>query len=234
MSFNTWLSNADWRAVAQEIERHDPDILALVEFGSEKGPLLDVLASRYPHRTDCLEKPYCHMALLSKFAIRSTESRALWQGPPQIVARFGSELANLTVVGVHTLRPPHFRSQFTQMRALARQLVRIGGTRIVMGDFNATPFSRMARTFSRRSGLTRITSLPTWPSRFAGLPQIAIDHIFLSPDLKVVGRVRIGNSAGSDHYPVIADILLPTSPLSKTAVWSARPAAGRQSNAFGN
>jgi endonuclease/exonuclease/phosphatase (EEP) superfamily protein YafD len=148
------------------------------------------------------------MALLSKFAFVSSESRTRWRGPPQIMARFGAELSGLTVVGVHTLRPPHFRSQFTQMRALARQLVHLGGTQIVMGDFNATPFSRMARTFSHRSGLSRVTWLPTWPS-YVGLPQIAIDHIFVSPDLKLVGPARIGNSAGSDHYPVIADIVLP-------------------------
>jgi endonuclease/exonuclease/phosphatase (EEP) superfamily protein YafD len=80
------------------------------------------------------------------------------------------------------------------------------GEHIVMGDFNATPYSRQLQTFQRNSGLSRLTYLPTWSSKLVQLPQIDIDHIFVSASIEPLGRAFIGGSAGSDHYPVIATI----------------------------
>ena len=51
--------------------------------------------------------------------------------------------------------------------------------------------------------------LPSWPS-FFGLPQLGIDHIFLSPGLRVLKEPLIGDSAGSDHFPVIATVGVPS------------------------
>ena len=50
--------------------------------------------------------------------------------------------------------------------------------------------------------------LSTWPAQ-AGLPQIAIDHIFISPGLKLIEAAQIGEPGGSDHYPVSARIAVP-------------------------
>ncbi len=223
MSFNSWLSNADWQAVLREIERNEPDIVTLIEFGHEKAALSAALRERYPYQTDCLEETYCHMAILSRFPFTGTGARALWRGPPQIIATFGPELGNLRVIGIHTLRPPHFRSQLKQVEALGAQVARFGGPRIVMGDFNATPFSRMLSTFAEASGLRRISWLPTWPASFGPFPQIAIDHIYVSDDLVPLGIARVGGNAGSDHYPVIADIRLPDTPSARTAVGALAP-----------
>lgn len=209
MSFNSRLVNRDWRAVAEEIVRQKPDIVALVEIGDNQAPLFQNLAATYPYRVDCLAEAYCPLAILSKFPIRDMTFRTRWRGPAFITARFGSELGNLTVMGVHSSRPPFFATQLEQMSVLGHVLGSIGGERIVMGDFNATPYSRMLAEVARRSGLELVSFLPSWPSFFE-LPQIAINHIFLSPGLRLAGSVRIGSSAGSDHYPLIAEIAVPT------------------------
>jgi endonuclease/exonuclease/phosphatase family metal-dependent hydrolase len=60
------------------------------------------------------------------------------------------------------------------------------------------------------ANLTRLTYLPSWPSRL-GLPQIAIDHIFVSAGLEPLEAAVIGEPAGSDHYPVSARIAVPVS-----------------------
>jgi endonuclease/exonuclease/phosphatase (EEP) superfamily protein YafD len=80
-----------------------------------------------------------------------------------------------------------------------------------MGDFNATPFSRIPGVVEVRGNLRRITYLPSWPATF-GLPQIAIDHIFISPGVRQLEAARIGEAAGSDHYPVTARIAVPAGP----------------------
>lgn len=205
MSFNTWFLNSNADAVAGEIERQDPDIVVLVELGPEKRAVLDRLNARYPYRDDCLHLDYCYMAILSKFPITDFESHVRWEGPPVIRATFGPELGNLTVIGAHTIRFPHMRGQLRQLAELASFAGKFAGPRAVMGDFNATPFSRLLASFKSLSGLARMTDLPTWPAR-TQLPQLAIDHIFLSQTVRPLGPARIGSNAGSDHFPVILDI----------------------------
>ena len=147
------------------------------------------------------------MAVLAKFPIAEHEGHVLWRGPPVIRAIFGPELGRLSVFGVHSTRFPHQRSQLIQMIELAKYVDRSPGERVVMGDFNATPYSRLLQTFQRNSGLNRLTYLPTWPAALH-LPQIDIDHIFVSSGLEPKGRARIGKSAGSDHYPVVSTVTI--------------------------
>ncbi len=210
MSFNTWLSNHDWRAVADEITRQDPDVAFLAEFGTEKQPLLDFLSARYPYRVDCLEVIYCHLAIISKYPFRKKEARTRWRGPPYIRVRFGPELGGLTLFGIHTIRPPHFRSQLKQMKRWRRSSGMLSGPRLAAGDFNATPPSEMLKVFAEQSGLERLTWLPSWPARFGPFPQIAIDHMFASTGVRAITRQIIGDHAGSDHYPIIETIAIRT------------------------
>jgi endonuclease/exonuclease/phosphatase (EEP) superfamily protein YafD len=207
-SFNTWYDNQKVEEVQAEIERLDADIITLIEFGPNKRVLLKKLANRYPYHAECFAVDYCHMVILAKFPIVKSEARVGWDGPPVIQANFGGELGNLTVIGVHTIRFPHSRAQFRQVQALAKFIEVIPSRKLVMGDFNATPFSRITQTIAAQTGLVRLTMLPTWPSRLQ-LPQVAIDHIFVSPGIRVIEDERIGNPAGSDHYPITMKLAVP-------------------------
>jgi endonuclease/exonuclease/phosphatase (EEP) superfamily protein YafD len=208
MSFNVHLSNTNSQAVAEEVERQDPDVVVLIEFGPEKQAVADRLAVRYPHRAECMATANCHMLMLSKIPISATEINGDWQGPPYIKARLGGAFDGLNIIAVHTSRPPWYQVQNRQFEELVSLIHQVEGHKVVMGDFNATPFSRLSRQFAVSSGLNRITWLPSWPALFA-LPQLGIDHIFLSPGLRVLKEPVIGESAGSDHYPVIATVGVP-------------------------
>jgi endonuclease/exonuclease/phosphatase (EEP) superfamily protein YafD len=208
MSFNTRLQNSDWRAVADEVVRHNPDIVVLLEIGRSKLPILEALEAVWPHRADCLDEDYCQIVILSKFAFVSSKARAHWHGPSMVQIDYGPELGRLTLMGVHTTRPPLSARQLEQMRALGDELSAGDGPRIVAGDFNAAPTSLMLRTVLARSGFELASGLATWPATL-GLPQIAIDHIIVSPGLRILGPSRIGSAAGSDHYPVITEIAIP-------------------------
>jgi endonuclease/exonuclease/phosphatase (EEP) superfamily protein YafD len=208
MSFNAHLSNTNSQAVAEEVERQDPDVVVLIELGPEKQVVADRLAARYPHRAECMATANCHMLLLSKIPISAVDIKGDWQGPPYIRARLGGAFDGLNIIAVHTVRPPWYRVQNQQFEELVSLIHEVEGHKVVMGDFNATPFSRLNRQFAVSSGLNRITWLPSWPAYFA-LPQLGIDHIFLSPGLRVLKEPVIGESAGSDHYPVIATVGVP-------------------------
>ena len=207
-SFNTWYDNNQVDAVRAEIERLDADIVTLIEFGPNKHGMLKALETRYPYQADCFAMDYCYLAILSKFPLASSSARAGWEGPPMIMAKFGPELGGLTVIGAHTIRFPHAQAQFHQIKALSDLIDTLTGHRLVMGDFNATPFSRITATLANQTGLKRLTWLPSWPSH-AWLPQMAIDHIFASSGIRVLENERIGEPAGSDHYPIVMKLAVP-------------------------
>ena len=210
-SFNTLWVNEDADRVLAEIERLDADIVTLLEVSPAKRRILAALKQRYPHQADCFAIDFCRLVVLSKLPIIDSEARGRWDGPPFILARLGPEAGGLSVIAVHTIRFPHSRAQFRQVTVLASQLEKQQGHKLVMGDFNATPFSRILAVIEAGANLRRITFLPSWPAT-VGLPQIAIDHIFLSSGVKLLEAARIGEAAGSDHYPVTARIAVPLGP----------------------
>jgi endonuclease/exonuclease/phosphatase (EEP) superfamily protein YafD len=83
---------------------------------------------------------------------------------------------------------------------------------VLLGDLNCTPWSPafdrlLAAARLRDSGRGRGLH-PTWFSAvpFVGLP---IDHVLVGPGVGVRGR-HVGPDIGSDHRPVIADLVLPS------------------------
>jgi endonuclease/exonuclease/phosphatase (EEP) superfamily protein YafD len=80
-----------------------------------------------------------------------------------------------------------------------------------MGDLNATPWSRPFHRFVGRSGLCDSRAgfgvQASFPAASA-LLRIPIDHVLVSCVIGVRNR-RIGRDVGSDHLPVIVDLVLP-------------------------
>ena len=210
-SFNTLYDNDNVDAVKAEILRINADVMTLVEMGPKKKRILAELKDRYPYQADCYRIDFCNLVILSKFPIISSDAKALWDGPPYIRAKLGVEVGGLTVIGVHTIRFPHSRAQFRQANVLSQLIESTPGRKLVMGDFNATPFSRIIEVVQNRANLLRLSSLPSWPSH-AGLPQISIDHIFVSPGIVATESQQIGEAAGSDHFPITMKIAVPAQP----------------------
>ena len=210
-SYNTLYDNDNIDAVKAEVARLDADVITLLEMGPKKRRIMAELKDRYPYQADCYKVDYCNLVVLSKFPVIESDARALWEGAPYIRAKLGPEAGGLTVFGIHTIRFPHSRAQFRQVNVIAQLIENTPGRKLVMGDFNATPFSRIVEVVEQRANLRRLTSLPSWPSH-VGLPQMAIDHIFVSSGIIPTESQRIGEPAGSDHFPVTLKIAVPLKP----------------------
>ena len=206
MSFNTWAGNEDLQAIRAEVLRQRPDIVGMMEFVPPKKNLRGLLRAQYPHAADCNDLPHCYLAFFSRWPVQKVKARSLWEGPPYLHVKVQAPGGAVHVFVVHTLRFPWLGSQLKQVKAMRRVIRRVKGPVIVIGDFNSTPFSVMHRALLRDTQLKRLTFLPSWPSWMAGLPQIAIDHIFVSPHWRLARGPFIGAAAGSDHYPVIVDL----------------------------
>ena len=124
------------------------------------------------------------------------------------MARLGPEVGSTALVALHTSRFPDLAQQSVELVNLAGVLEHTAGPKIVAGDFNATPTSRILSDFEQRLGLERSTSLPSWPGNW-GLPLLAIDHFFIGGGVSSLGPERLGPASGSDHFPITQTFAVP-------------------------
>lgn len=212
LSFNTWHANGDLDRLQTYVERVDADIVLVYEFGPNKLALIERLKTIYPYTGGCAETWHCSVQIFSKreFATVEAGRREQFDGPPRVVATYGQGAARLTIIGAHMMRPidgPN--GHLKEMRRVAGIAKAALGPVIVAGDFNATSWSHSFNVFREESGLTHMGRfLPSWPAEVKGLPQLAIDHVWVSKELTVT-NVHLGPHAGSDHRPLVASIRLP-------------------------
>lgn len=84
------------------------------------------------------------------------------------------------------------------------------GPTILLGDFNATPTSVVYRTLiGRLQGARRLAPSKRPTSTFpSALPVVRIDHLFVSPEIRVTDLSAPFNPltrAASDHLPLVMD-----------------------------
>jgi len=113
-----------------------------------------------------------------------------------------------TLSGSHLATDPAERP--SQAAAWKEQLALIEGPVIAAGDLNEGPGGSAWRMVE--DGLrTAADSAPTFP---ASLPARRIDGIFVSPDI-TIGKYEVVDDeralSASDHLPVLADLVLPSS-----------------------
>ena len=82
---------------------------------------------------------------------------------------------------------------------------------IIMGDFNATPNSKIIKKFAAVQEVKKELYSKSTMSSFKGKEKgLHIDYIFVSEDLEIIDvdivKDNINGKYPSDHYPLIADI----------------------------
>ena len=159
--------------------------------------------------------------------------------PHKITAEQSSKFGNLFVIELpgggpvalltnrvdKTLNKPVAlqQSQVESMLSATQELRDAGTPTIIAGDFNATPFNtvhyymREAMAYARPAGIMNQTFTFPAEGRRMGLigPQIRIDHIFYT-GMQLKRADVLDTSAGSDHYPVRAEFLLPKQVIKDT------------------
>ena len=116
--------------------------------------------------------------------------------------------ATFTVSGSHLATDPAERP--AQAALWKAELARVSGPVIAAADLNEGPGGGAWRTVE--DGLhTSAAEVPTFPAK---LPQRRIDGLFVSPDVTIERYEIVENDrarVASDHLPVVADLLLPSS-----------------------
>jgi endonuclease/exonuclease/phosphatase (EEP) superfamily protein YafD len=211
---NVLTSNQHHADVRALIETEQPDVVALIEVDRDWLDGVAPALASYPHR---IEHPRGDNFGLALYARQPVTGQTFEHGSriPSIIAELSiDETRTIGIAVTHPLPPIDQRALEAQQRhfdELASRVRAFGSPAVIAGDLNATPWSRAYAHLrgatgmcDSRAGFGYQGSYPT----SSWLLRIPIDHVFVSCSIGVRDR-RIGPHVGSDHFPVIVDLVVP-------------------------
>ena len=210
---NVLRTNAEFARVRRLIADEQPDVIGLVEVDARWLRELAPALAPYPSRIEAPRSDNFGVALYARGSLGGGVEH-LASDLPSIVAETAHGGARLGIVLVHPFPPMNgelYDAQLRHFDAVAGRVRAFAGPFLIMGDFNATPWSRAfvrlrggTGTCDSRAGFGAQTSFPAdgW------LLRIPIDHVLVACSIGVRER-RVGPPVGSDHLPVIADLVVP-------------------------
>ena len=215
---NLRTTNARMEVLAGEILAADADVVLVQELSFANLASLrgHGVVKAYPFRLLAARADAFGTGILSRLPLTDDE---VWQAAEVTMTR-GTVMVGdqpLRFYCVHPRAPfgprglARWRSQLTSLQeAIANEPRPL----VVAGDFNATWGQRRFRDLLAGAGLRDAhveggrAWATTWPSDLRLLPPLTrVDHVLVSPEVTVLA-VREGEGAGSDHRPVVADLVL--------------------------
>ena len=210
---NVLSSNTRFADVRKLIADSNADIVALAEIQDNWLRELAPALTSYPARIEHPRTDNFGLALYSRVPL--TGGVEYLGAFPSIVASLAETDGALGVVLTHPMPPisGHYLDLLDeQLAAVAARARTLGPNAMILGDFNATPWSRPFRRLleasqfcDSRAGFGLQTS---WVPEISRVMQIPIDHVLVSCGIGVRDR-RIERDVGSDHLPVVVDLVLP-------------------------
>lgn len=214
---NVHTSNTRYDRVLEMARSSRADLVVLQEVDHAWIESLRSLAESHHHTLLRPQPDNFGMAIYSRYPLRGGSTVWLGEGwVPALSTELDIEGRSVALLALHTVPPwgrqgSHIRDD--QLRAIPGFFSAAAPSRIVIGDFNLTPWSLRFSALLRATGLRPAQAgrgiLPTWPAPLPALFRIPIDHVLVSPDLGVE-EIRLGPYVGSDHLPLLLDLRIPS------------------------
>jgi endonuclease/exonuclease/phosphatase (EEP) superfamily protein YafD len=177
---------------------------------------LESLRKIYPYQLFASQQARSGIAFLSKFPLIETNEKTL-KSLSQPIVKVALEIKpNCNPIQILAFHPlPPINADFTlerdrQLNMMAEWVASHKNQHIiVMGDFNATPWSDPLRSIIAQQKLQQSKSFPmsgTWPA-FLGVLGISIDHILSKNFIHSIDGY-VGPDIGSDHRPIHATFII--------------------------
>lgn len=217
MSFNLLSTNESYPDVIEYIESADPDLVLLHEASRPWEVAMESAGLDYE-----IVRPRSEDLIFGTLVLVKTESvEALSYGYSASAAR-AVELTyipegwtdSLSVLGTHPVAPTDEERaglRDAQLGFAGEWASGQSGAFIVVGDFNATPWSwpfrRLLESTELRNSQRGFGLQPSFSAESNLLLRVPIDHLLHSPALEVTDR-ELGPQLGSDHFPLLVDLQL--------------------------
>lgn len=219
-SLNVYAENEDYAAVVAYIRQYQPDVIF---FSEAEPPLMAYLATHmaqeYPYVYDESVRGTVGLAFISRIPFTDAQTIPYPSGRRRRLISITLAWQGQTVP-IYAMHPyPPLGGRMATMRdseiSMVRDRVRDQtAPYILLGDFNATPWSYPMRQLTAATGLHYASVgfglRPTWRGA-GGLLSAPIDHILLTPAWQVLFYTTKGD-IGSDHSPILVDVVLGDAP----------------------
>ncbi len=217
LSYNVLWDNKQYDQAIALIDRQQPDIAVFQEAQAPWAKALSVLKSDYPYQ---ISVPKLEIEVHSKFPLENTHIELYGTYRGLVISDLTIGDRQVKFIATHAYPQLYFGHQGWTIRnqhleigigAYVRQL---SLPVIVIGDLNVTMWSPFYRSMIQTSGLYNARQgFGILPTQSAIAPQLSvfsapIDHCLISPEI-LVQDFQLGNNIGSDHLPIIADLLIP-------------------------
>lgn len=217
MSFNLLSNNQSYADVIEYIEALDPDLVLLHEASRPWEVALETADLDYEVIRPRSEELIFGTLVLVRgedlkavsYGYAATQPRAV-----EISFRPTGWPEGLDVLATHPLAPTdeeRARLRDAQLGFAAEWAIGQEGEHMVVGDFNATPWSWPFRRLMSDGGLENSQRgfglQPSFPATRSVLLRVPIDHLLHSNGLVVRSR-ELGPALGSDHFPLVVDLEL--------------------------
>lgn len=214
VSFNVWFRSSDDARIAEYLEHSSADAIVLQELTGPRAIALHARLRSYPYLYVGYGDRRNSAVVFSRWPILASESIPLSpQGVHAARVTLQWRDSTVTLLGVHLhwpLGPRNSRLRNQEMAGLATLAKSHDGPLLVAGDFNVTPWSAHFQEMLTGSGTKDCAAghgmAATWPSHLGPLG-IRIDHCLASNDWRSID-VSAGPHLGSDHRPLIAELVL--------------------------
>lgn len=216
---NVMTPNRNAAGLLELVRRNAPDILVTLESNLWWQERLDSLEKEYPHTIKCPRENLYGMHVYSRFALKN--SRIEYLVAPHVPSIHTlALLPSGAEVRFHFLHPeppsPKYRKDSAERDAelviVAKSVAKTDVPVIVAGDLNDVAWSRTTRLFRKISGLLdpRVGRglFNTFHAGYWFL-RWPLDHLFHS-DHFTLAELRRLPAFGSDHFPLLAELVLET------------------------
>jgi len=211
VSYNVQSGRSDPAAVIEWVNESGADLVFLLESSEEWAGRVRTQSSAYSINNEIPEDRYYGITVLGKSPNTIEQLRL---GPArEPVVRVEASLSG-EPVAIYAIqpRPPRSGATADARVELFNELAALVSAEsipvVVIGDFNATPWSYVFREFTSATGLINSQNgfglSATWP---ASLPVslVPLDHMLHSDSLTTVAR-DVGPDLGSDHRPLTVEL----------------------------
>jgi endonuclease/exonuclease/phosphatase (EEP) superfamily protein YafD len=211
LSFNVTASNPERATVIDYLADSDANIIFLHESSTDWEDALG--RSGLPYRLVNAREPgsvFGTLALVEEGTVANVVSLgSSGQLSIEVITELGGE--DIKVLGSHPLSPTNSTrsaARDEQLRAIGEWTARQDVPVVVVGDFNASTWSRGFSLLTGEADLVNSQKgfgvQASWPADHT-LFGIPIDHLVHSPELTTVDRY-LGDNLGSDHFPLFVEV----------------------------
>ena len=211
-SFNVLFNNPIPDVAVKFADAEQPDVIVFQEFTASFMPSLEKLREHYSHQAVfTLRNGGTDVVLVSRLPLIDPKLEHEPERRIRIVtARVEIEGRRLKIIALHPPVPllPHLAEIRDRHFEIVADLVKASPDPvIVIGDFNATLWGAPIRKLFAQTGLRAHTHWPelTFASVFPWPTRIPIDHVLVSPELRITD-FRKTERLGSDHFAVVTMI----------------------------